>query len=638
MNIIDTLNEKQKEAVLATEGPVLILAGAGSGKTRALTHRIAYLIYEKSVPPQNILAVTFTNKAAGEMRNRVAELLGVNAQQSSAADNKPQTTDHKLPTVLLPWLGTFHAVCVKILRREAKNIGLSSEFVIYDEDDSIRAIKRAMRELEVPEKKYNPRAIKSFISGAKAELITASDYQNFAHDNFQKIVADVFIRYEKILNSANAFDFDDLILKTVQLLQKNQEILKKYQDRFKYILVDEYQDTNHAQYVFLKLLAAARRNIFVIGDDWQSIYSFRGAKFQNILDFEKDYPDAKVIRLEQNYRSRQPIVEAAQEVIKHNQLRSEKNLFTEKDGGAPVAVIASPRKSDEVEFILDEIESIRIGERRNLSDFVILYRTNAQSRLFEEALISRGIPYQIIGGLRFYERREIKDILAYLSFIQNPDDIVSLSRIINVPPRGIGEKTLEKIIQLGEKAQDEIPKYGEFSKKIDELRQFNAESPSLDELIEKIMKITGYREYLADGTVESEGRLENIEELKNAASSYGDLSAFLESVSLVSDVDEMKDKKSVLTLMTIHCAKGLEFPVVFISGLEEGLFPHSRSLDDAYGLEEERRLFYVGMTRAMERLYISWAQTRSIYGRIEPCAPSRFLDELPKEKIEQIEL
>lgn len=623
MNIIDGLNDKQREAVLATEGPALILAGAGSGKTRALTHRIAYLIYEKKISPQNILAVTFTNKAAGEMSHRVSKLLKADSWRLKAS---------------LPWLGTFHSICVKILRRVAQKVGYSSNFIIYDEQDSLRAIKRAMKDLDIPEKKYNPRAIKSFISGAKAELITSSDYHKFAHDHFQKIVAEVFIRYEKILGGANAFDFDDLILKTVQLLQKNREVLKKYQDRFKYILVDEYQDTNHAQYIFLKLLAAAQRNIFVIGDDWQSIYSFRGAKFQNILDFEKDYPEAKIVRLEQNYRSRQPILEAAQEVIKRNQFRSEKNLFTKKDGGAPVAVIVSPGKSDEIEFILDEIESIRIGERRTLSDFVILYRTNAQSRLFEEALISRETPYQIIGGLRFYERKEIKDVLAYLSLIQNPDDFVSLSRVINVPPRGIGEKTLEKIIRLGSTAKDEIPNYREFSKILENLRQFAIKSLPLDELIEKIMKATGYREYLTDSTVESEGRLENIEELKNAAVAYNDLSSFLESVSLVSDIDEMKDEKPVLTLMTVHSAKGLEFPVVFISGLEEGLFPHSRSLNDPFELEEERRLFYVGMTRAMERLYISWAQTRSIYGTLQPCAPSRFLDELPKEKIEQIEL
>lgn len=626
MTILDGLNDKQREAAQTSEGPVLILAGAGSGKTRALTHRIAYLIKEKNVRPESILAVTFTNKAANEMKSRVAKLMSPH----------PPATDYRLPTTNLFWLGTFHSICVKILRRESQNAGIRNDFTIFDSDDSLRAVKRAMRSLDISEKTYNPRAVRAYISQAKGEIITAKKYRDYAFEHFQEIVADVYVEYEKILQDSSALDFDDLLLKTVLIFQNNPSILEKYQRIFKYILVDEYQDTNHVQYIFLKLLAQKDRNIFVIGDDWQSIYSFRGAKFQNILDFQKDYPEAKVIYLEQNYRSTQPILDAAQKLIKNNEVRSDKNLFTRESGGAPVLVVASQDKTQESEFILDEIESLTVGEKRKLSEFVILYRINSQSRIFEESLIKRSVPYRIIGGVRFYERKEIKDILAYLQLILNKSNLIALSRVINVPSRGIGEKTVEKIFELRDKAKEEIPKYREFTKLLDE---FRLKSPSLklSDLVDLILDRTGYREFLSDGSPESEGRLENIEELKSAASVFETLEEFLQSVSLVSDLDNYSETDEVLTLMTVHAAKGLEFPVVFISGLEEGLFPHAQSLSDQFQLEEERRLFYVGMTRAMYRLYITFSKMRFNYGMLQPSLPSRFLDELPEE-VERLDL
>ena len=626
MDILDKLNERQQESVLATEGPVLILAGAGSGKTRALTHRIAYLIKEKRISPFNILAVTFTNKAAGEINNRIRLLIS-----NVKAQNSDVKTGFKLP-----WAGTFHSACVKILRRESRNLEIPSSFTIYDKQDSLRAIKHAMRDLDISEKKYNPGAVSTYISQAKGECITAKQYSDMAYDHFQQICAKVYIRYDEILRKNKALDFDDLLLKTVQLFQKFPEILKKYQTQFRYILVDEYQDTNHVQYTFLKLLAEAHQNIFVIGDDWQSIYSFRGAKFKNILDFKKDYPEAKVIYLEQNYRSTQPILDAAQNVIKNNELRSDKNLFTDKKTGAPVVVAGTADGMSEIEFILEEIDSLILADRRELKDFVILYRTNAQSRLFEESLIKRGIPYRIIGGVRFYERKEVKDILAYMTLLENSSDIVALSRVINVPPRKIGDKTLERILQSSADVAREIPKYSQFLDLMERLRQKTA-TLRPDEAVDRIIELTGYREFLSDGTLESEARLENIEELKSAAASFETLQDFLESVALISDIDNYKEQENALTLMTVHSAKGLEFPVVFICGLEEGLFPHSRSMLDQFELEEERRLFYVGMTRAMERLYLTYAGSRLLYGSFSQSVPSRFLSELP-EDVEKIDL
>jgi len=628
-NILTGLNEKQKEAALTTEGPVLILAGAGSGKTKALTHRIAYLMCVKYIPAQNILAVTFTNKAAGVMKDRVAKLLG-------STVGGPQSTGEV--NANLPWMGTFHSICVKILHREISILGISDRFTIYDQDDTLRVVKRAMKEADISEKTYNPRAVRAYISQAKGELVSAKGYGAYALEHFTEVVAKVYLRYDAILRKADALDFDDLLLKTVELFQKHPEILEKYQNIFRYILIDEYQDTNHAQYILIKLLASKYRNIFAIGDDWQSIYSFRGAKFQNILDFKRDYPEAKTILLEENYRSTQAILEAAQGIIKNNSVRSDKNLFTSQDGGAPVVVGGAQAKYDEVDFIIDEIQSLRAGDNLSLNDFVILYRTNAQSRNFEENLIRRGLPYRIIGGVRFYDRKEIKDILAYLKLIINPSDPVALSRIVNVPPRKIGDKTLEKILVLGPAAAEEIPKYKEFEQMMDTLRQDAKTAASSADLISKVMTKSGYRDFLSDGTFESQGRLENIEELKNAAATYETLEEFLESVALVADIDSYNETEDSLTLMTVHAAKGLEFPVVFISGLEEGLFPHANSLDDQLQLEEERRLMYVGMTRAMKRLYLTFARSRLQYGMISPSMPSRFLDELPQDDIEQIDL
>jgi len=621
MDVLENLNSEQRKAVLATEGPVLILAGAGSGKTRALTHRIAYLI-SQGVRPENILAVTFTNKAAGVMRDRVSNLLNKNLLFAKAS---------------LPWLGTFHSICVKILHREIHRLGFDRDFSIYDQDDSLRQIKRIMKTLAIDEKKYNPRAIQAYISGAKGELIDAKGYKAFAFDHFQEKVAEVYLIYEKKLSEQNALDFDDLITKTVELFKKFPEVLDLFQERFKYILVDEYQDTNHSQYIFLKLLAEKNKNIFAIGDDWQSIYSFRGAKFQNILDFKKDYPKAKIIYLEENYRSKSPILLAAQEVIKHNEKRTDKNLFTKSSGGSPVLVLGSPTKNEEIEFILDEIQSLKIGEGRGLRDFVILYRINAQSRAFEESLMRRGVPYRIIGGVRFYERKEIKDVLAYLKFATNSKDTVSLSRIVNIPPRGIGEKTLQKILENQSAAKDN-PKFSAFLKIIDRIKEKISLNQKPDLLVNAVMNLSGYKDFLSDGTIESQGRLENIEELKNAASTFEALGDFLESVALVSDIDSFEEERDYITLMTIHASKGLEFPVVFISGLEEGVFPHSRAQFEEVELEEERRLFYVGMTRAMERLYITYARSKYMYGQLQLSQPSRFLKELPENEIENIDL
>ena len=627
MNVLDGLNPAQKDAVLATEGPVLILAGAGSGKTKALTHRIAYLIGEKGVSVQNILAVTFTNKASQVMSERVSKLL----TQRLSMEGK------SYKEIKLPWLGTFHSICVRILRREIHYLGFSNEFSIYDSDDSLRLIKQIMKSLAIEEKKFNPKAIRSYISGAKGELIDAKAYQSYAFDVFQEQVAKVYKIYERKLFEQNALDFDDLITKPVELFKKFPDVLANYQERFRYILVDEYQDTNHSQYILLKLIAEKYQNIFAIGDDWQSIYSFRGAKFQNILDFKKDYPQAKIIYLEENYRSKAPILDAAQAIIKQNELRSEKNIFTSKEGGSPVMVIGSATKTQEVEFILDEITSLKIGEGRELKDFVILYRINAQSRNFEESLMRRAIPYRIIGGVRFYERKEIKDIMAYLRFAKNPKDSVSLSRIINTPARGIGEKTQNLILNNPEIASKN-PKYASFLKIIEAIQSCMKGSPSLDKLIDQVMTLSGYKQFLNDGTIESQGRLENLEELKNAAVTYDSLEEFLESVALVSDTDEFQTERDYITLMTVHAAKGLEFPVVFISGLEEGVFPHSQAQFDTNELEEERRLLYVGMTRAMERLYLTYARSKYLYGQLQLSSPSRFIKELPDDEVEIIDM
>lgn len=611
MEALKGLNEKQKEAVLATEGPVLVLAGPGSGKTKALTHRIAYLLKEKGISPFNILAITFTNKAAETMGERVG--------------------------LKLPWLGTFHAVCAKILRQEIRVLDYKSSFTIYDEDDSLRTVKRAMENLKISPNSYNPYAIRAFISGAKNELLTPKEYEKFVEGHFQEVVNQVYPEYQKMLKDSNALDFDDLLMITAKIFEKHPEVLKKYQRLFKYILIDEYQDTNQAQYVFAKLLANRHQNIFVIGDDWQAIYGFRGANFRNILNFEKDYPRAKIIRLEENYRSTPIILEAAQRVIEKNLERTEKKLFTRKKGGDLVTLAEVLNQAGEGEFVHLEIESLRRQGKR-LSDIVILYRTHAQSRAIEEYFLNVGLPYRIVGGVRFYERKEIKDILAYLRLILNLADSPSLSRIINFPPRGIGEKTLGLVLKSGLNVVAKTnPRVNEFRKLVERLRA-SAEGESPAQLIEEVAEVSGIKRYYSQEGEEGEIRLENIEELKSVALNHDSLPSFLEAVALMTDQDSYDEKAESVTLMTLHTVKGLEFPVVFIVGVEEGLLPHERSLFSPQDLEEERRLFYVGITRAKEKLFLTSAKSRLIYGNIKTCLPSSFLKEIPEELIDFVEV
>lgn len=627
-----------------TEGPLLILAGAGSGKTKTLAHRIAYLLINKKIAPANILAVTFTNKAAGEMLSRVLKLLG----------RAPQDR------LFMPFLGTFHSICVRILREHAEALGLARSFVIFDGHDSQAAIKQAMRQLSIDEKRYHPSLIKELISSAKNELIDASRYQQLASGPAQAIAAKVYPLYQKLLREAQALDFDDLLMETVRLWRGNKQILKKWQGQWHYILIDEYQDTNHAQYQFAKLLAAVDKNICVVGDDWQSIYSWRGANFRNILDFERDYPKAKVIKLEQNYRSTQQILSAAQTIISKNKHRSDKTLWTAKTGGLPVQVMPVQNETHEAELIVQAVQdgmasgnpSTSSGHERSLSDFAVLYRTNAQSRSLEEAFIRHGLPYRVVGGVRFYERKEIKDVLAYLNFIYQPSNLMAWRRIINLPPRGLGETSLQRL--LAWQQQSKLSLYEaigkaeaiealmprarralqSFYRLIERLRQAS-QSNSLPELIELVIKRTGYLDYLNDGSLLAADRIENVQELISVAHEYDEigLTGFLEEVALISDIDEYDAKAEAVTLMTLHSAKGLEFPVVFMAGMEEGVFPHSRSLFDQQQLEEERRLCYVGMTRAKEELYLIHAAARLLYGGVMHNPPARFISELTEAQL-----
>jgi len=607
-NILDGLNEMQKQAVCTTDGPVLILAGAGSGKTKTLTHRIAYLICEKNVSLFNILAVTFTNKAAGEMKERIARLL---------------ENDNKL--TYLPWMGTFHSICAKILRREIHQLGYRSSFSIYDDHDSLILVKRVMKDLGIDIKQYNPHAIKKFISGAKNELLDPTGYRKYSASFFQNIVCNVYEIYQKRLKESNALDFDDLIMITVNLFNLYPEVLEKYQNIFKYIMIDEYQDTNTSQYILVKTLSKKSRNICVVGDDWQAIYGFRGANFKNILNFEKDYSDAQVFKLEQNYRSTKNILDAANSVIKNNISRTDKTLWTKNSDGSQIVVFGSNDQNDEIEFIVSEISTLlRVGNN-NINDFVILYRTNAQSRAVEEVLLQNSIPYRIIGGTKFYERKEIKDILAYLRLIFNPNDLVSLERIINVPSRGIGPKALS---DFRNNNHNNLKIQG-FLDLIDMLRTKSSTNAPSD-VIDIVAEYSGYKKYILDGTEEGEIRWENINELKSVAQKYEKLSDFLEEVSLIADIDNLDNSGEAITLMTLHNAKGLEYSVVFIVGMEEGIFPHSRSILEPGELEEERRLFYVGITRAKDKLYLTHALNRLIYGQFQSNNISRFIEEIPE--------
>jgi DNA helicase-2/ATP-dependent DNA helicase PcrA len=698
--LLAELNPQQRQAAETIHGPVLILAGAGSGKTKALTHRIAYLVAEHHVRPTNILAVTFTNKAAGEMRGRVLGLLGLDPGNRG----------------YFPFIGTFHSICLRLLRREATEIGLPPNFLIFDSADSQSAIKRAMRHTGIDDKAFTPSLIHGLISSAKNELIGPTQYAKLATGKAQTAAAKVYPVYQGILKDAGALDFDDLIFEAVRMFRDYPELLAKYQEQFQHIMVDEYQDTNHAQYQITKLLAAATKNICVVGDDWQSIYSWRGANFQNILDFEKDYPDTTVIKLEQNYRSTKRILDAAHAVITKNRVRSDKKLWTDRGDGVGIGVVNVYNEIQEAELIVRKIQELRLAEKRELYDFAVLYRTNAQSRSLEEAFLRYNLPYKIIGGTRFYERKEIKDALAYLRFIYQPEDIVSFGRVINLPPRGLGDVSLQRLeswrqmvrpgtptanqttapsasqaaasaasqgassdlerklsspanaeaneaqpgtqvfaqdrsldpnststnrgLTLLEACRraDEVP--GLQTKAVNALRQFallidglrdEAKKLAVGPLLDLVLKRSGYLNYLDDNTIQAADRIENVKELLSVAETYNELTleGFLEEIALIADVDNYSESTDAVTLMTLHAAKGLEFPVVFIPGVEEGIFPHSRALFDGEQMEEERRLCYVGMTRAKERLYLLYANSRLLYGATNHNPPSRFLLEIP---------
>ncbi len=635
--ILEGLNDKQIEAVRAIQGPVLILAGAGSGKTRALTHRIAHMIGQ-GIAPDNILAITFTNKAAGEIKERVSKLMSAETGLRSA--HSP-----------LPWMGTFHSICLRILRREIENLGYAPNFVIYDEDDQLSLLKKVMQELEVDTKKFVPQNMLGRISNLKSELATADEFSLGANEYIEKILAPIYQRYQNSLKQNNALDFDDLIMLCVQLLQKNSPILERYQNLFRYILVDEYQDTNHAQYVWVNLLAQKHRNLFVIGDDYQSIYAWRQADIRNILDFGKDYPEAKVIMLEQNYRSTDNILKAANHIILNNKNQKHKKLWTENESGLPIILKEAANERREGDYVVETIRN-NLEQNHKLQDFTILYRTHAQSRAIEEAMIKYGMPYRILGGVKFYQRREVKDILAYLRLIINPNDTISFERIYNVPNRGIGTATLEKIRNLpGYKglasiANGGLPDIGQkqsaelknLANIISELSQKSKQlTPS--ELVRRLLKKINYEEYINDKTADGEERWENVKEMLTATSKYDSpdldivqvgLEKFLEEVALIQETDKLDKKGNAVNLMTLHSAKGLEFPIVFMIGMEDGVFPHSRALFSQAELEEERRLCYVGVTRAKKQLHMTFCRERKLYGSSQLNPPSRFIFEIPE--------
>ncbi|MBO4854892.1 UvrD-helicase domain-containing protein [Candidatus Saccharibacteria bacterium] len=607
--ILEGLNPAQQDAVQTMSGPVLILAGAGSGKTKTLTHRIANLI-ANGVLPSEILALTFTNKAAREMRERLAKILG---RENSFS--------------FMPWMGTFHSICVKMLRIEAENVGLDKGFVIYDTDDRLALIKRAMKELQISDKSVKPKAAEAAISKAKNDGKLPDEMLADAYYPNQQQIARVYERYEDMRQKANAVDFDDLLLYVARLLKERKDIREKWQNRFKHILIDEYQDTNHIQYQIVKLLVNEERNICCVGDDWQSIYSWRGADFTNILNFERDFPGAKVIKLEQNYRSTQNILDAAQKVITKNTQRSDKTLFTEAGKGAPITIQQARDEQDEAKWVASTIRKMR----RPLSDFAVLYRTNAQSQAFERAFMDYRLPYKLVGGVRFYDRKEIRDIVAYLHLIVNPHDIISLTRVINVPARGIGEKSVQKILE-GDLEGLTAKTRGAYEKFVDilaGLREQNAAGVGPAEIVEDLLRKIDYRSYLDDGDkLKAEERNENLTALVGEAGTYQTLDEFLADAALMSSSDEDAGKDAV-TLMTLHAAKGLEFPVVFLVGLEEGLLPHVRSMDESVeDVEEERRLAYVGMTRAMQELFLTYANSRFMFGGRNYNFPSRFLQDL----------
>ena len=637
-NMLDKLNERQKEAVLATEGPVLVLAGAGSGKTTVLVNRIAYMISEKHIRPWNILAITFTNKAAREMKDRIERLLGDTAKDM--------------------WIGTFHSVCVRILRSCIDLLGYSRDFVIYDTADTKTVMKECLRELDIDEKSFPVRNVLSIISNAKDDLMDAATFENvYKSDYRMSIIAKIYYRYQTKLRKNNAVDFDDIILNTVKILSENPDVLSKYQDKFRYILVDEYQDTNNSQYLLINLLAQANRNLCVVGDDDQSIYKFRGANIGNILNFEDDYSDVQKITLDQNYRSTQNILDAANSVISNNKGRMGKSLWTSNGDGNKVFVYTGTNEYDEARYIARQIKK-HFDEQGSFSDCAILYRTNAQSRVIEEMLMRESVPYKVLSGLRFYDRKEIKDIIAYLRVVYNPNDDVSLARIINEPKRKIGNATLEKARNIAREKETSLydvishaDDYPEFKTAIKKLLGFSEiiqsliklkDTVTIEDLTGRILNDTGYMPALVmEDTTESKTRIENLGEFISVITEFekneetgNTLGEFLENISLVSDIDGYDENEDSAVLMTIHSAKGLEFPIVFLSGLEEGLFPGMRSMESDDDIEEERRLCYVAITRAKEQLYITKTISRTIHGKTMPTTASRFFKEIPVEYLE----
>lgn len=645
--LLNGMNPRQKEAVLHTDGPLLLMAGAGSGKTRVLTHRIAYLIEEKEVNPWNILAITFTNKAAKEMKERVNAILASGGEDV--------------------WVSTFHSMCVRILRRDVDFIGYNRNFTIIDSSEQLTLMKRILKELNIDPKKYDPRSILGTISQAKNSLQTPQDFAKMQGSYYEEIAAKCYAAYQKELQYNQCMDFDDLIMNTIRLFEEHPDSLTYYQNKFHYIHVDEYQDTNHAQYTLVNLLAGRFRNLCVVGDADQSIYGWRGADMQNILDFEKDYPDAAVILLEQNYRSTKNILSAANQVIENNSNRKPKNLWTENKEGNKITYYRADNERDETRFIVDRMQEEIRSNHRNYGDFAILYRTNAQSRVMEETLLKANIPYKMVGGHKFYDRKEIKDILAYLNVLVNPQDSISFERIVNSPKRGIGPGSIEKLrsfaslhewplleaaqnvdlANIGGKAGQQLGAFGEMIQEVTQMIPYL----TVTELTKEVLDRSGYLEDLKNqNTLEAQARIENLEEFLTVTQEFDKqfeqqneedadapeekLTVFLNDLALVSDIDNLEEDASQVTLMTLHAAKGLEFPVVFLIGLEEGVFPLSRALMEESELEEERRLAYVGITRAEEALYLTNAFSRTLYGRTQYNRPSRFVEEIDQELLE----
>jgi len=633
MDFLEKLNPQQERAVTAPEGPTLVLAGPGSGKTRVLTSRVAWLVLEHDVAPWRVMAVTFTNKAAREMRERLEQLLGPSRARSLT-------------------LGTFHATCARILRREAGAAGVPRDYVIFDTDDQRRLIKQALDDLNLDDKRYRPRALHSAISNAKSELAPPEAYAT--HSYYGEIVKRVYERYQELLSANGGLDFDDLLMRTALMFRRNAEVLAKYRSQYRHILVDEFQDTNQAQYALLKQLSGEHHNLFCVADEDQSIYRWRGADYRNIRRLRDDHPDIETYLLERNYRSTQTILDAAQAVIRHNRDRVDKSLFTERKGGPEIVVHEAYDQDDEAQYAVDTIARLVAQEGRSPGEFAVMYRTNAQSRALEDAFVRAGLPYRLVGATRFYSRREVKDVLAFLRLIQNPDDDLSMARVINVPPRRIGRKTrtaledatreqetsVYQVLREIENPQREGPDLWTRAERsvrdfLETLEGWIAASSELSvaELTNRVLEDTRYADYIRDGSDEGEERWANVLELRNVAADYENhsLTEFLTDVALVSDVDNLSGDIDAPTLLTLHSAKGLEFPVVFITGLEEGLLPHSRSFDEPEEMAEERRLTYVGLTRAEDRLFLTYAFRRTRYGSSEATVPSRFLDDIPTE-------